>query len=186
MTALDIPAWPDPKSAEGATFFADAQMLFGLWRALRAPNLLAFALIAQAEAESTFGPNAVGDHEKATGEPTAFGLYQRHGDRLEEIKKALGIDVQGLVLAKQNSLAVEVLVTWWELSTFPYLGLGALRTATTPFGAGYQACWRFERAGAAGAALRRGQMAERWAAYFAGASLNLQSEQGFPHAIARP
>jgi hypothetical protein len=161
-----IPTWPDASTKEGQAFFASARELFTLWMAKVGSPVIACGIIAQAEAESAFNPNACGDRGKATGEPTAFGLHQRHQDRLDEILKATGINIKARVLAKVNTLPIEVEATWWELRAHPYLGLEALRNATTPFGAGFQATWRFERAGAAGACVRRGQMAQRWAEYF--------------------
>lgn len=84
MTVEKIPAWPDPTSPEGKNFFANAKAILAAWEAKGASNPLAFAMLAQAEAESSFDPNAKGDHNP-NGEPTAFGLHQWHHPRLTTI-----------------------------------------------------------------------------------------------------
>ena len=175
---LALPAWPDASTSEGQTFFANATAIFKAWKAKGCGNPMALAMVAQAEAESSLDPNTMGDYVDAqgkrlawsahpTGTPTAFGLYQRHPSRLEAIKAALGIDIVAAVKAGRNTVENDVEAAWWELKVFPYLGLAAIESQGTSYGAAIQACALFERAGAANAAQRRGAMAERWSAHIA-------------------
>ncbi len=165
MTAL-LPAWPNPSTLEGKTFFANAKAILAAWKAKGVGNPFAFGMLANAEAESGLDPNATGDHVK--GEPTAFGLYQRHKPRLNAIKGATGIDIFAAVLAGENTAQNEVWASCWELSTMAYLGMNAIESQQTAYGAAYQACALFERAGAADAADRRGRMAESWTMWSSG------------------
>lgn len=165
MTAIDIPAWPDPETPEGVTFFANAMAIVAAWRAHGVGDHFALGMLANAEAESSLDPNAKGDHVK--GEPTAFGIHQWHAPRLAAIKRATGADILADVLAGKGNVQTQVEAAWWELSNFPAgYGVNAISAAASPYMAAYQACALFERAGAADAAQRRGQMATRWAAWF--------------------
>jgi hypothetical protein len=110
MTALPLPAWPDPASPEGAAFFGAAHAILAAWKAHGVANPFAFGMLAQAEAESSLDPNARGDHVK--GEPTAFGLYQRHKARLAAIRGAKGIDILSAVIAGKNTIQNEVEASW--------------------------------------------------------------------------
>lgn len=161
-----IPAWPNSATPEGKTFFANAKAILAAWRAKGVGNPFAFGMLAQGEAESSLDPNAKGDHVK--GEPTAFGLYQRHKPRLDAIKRVKGIDIFAAVLAGKNTIDNEVEASWWELKTMAYIGVKAIASQSTAYGAAYQACALFERAGAADAADRRGKMAETWTMWAAG------------------
>ncbi len=166
MTALPIPAWPDPSTPEGVTFFGNATAIVAAWKAYKVSNPFALSMLAQAEAESGLDPAAKGDHEKlpggALGEPTAFGLHQWHGPRIAAIKAATGIDVAAL-----PPIASQIGAAWWELTSLPWVGMKAIQSQETAYGAAMQACALFERAGALDAATRRGQMAERWSVHFA-------------------
>lgn len=164
MTVEKIPAWPDPTSPEGKNFFANAKAILAAWEAKGASNPLAFAMLAQAEAESSFDPNAKGDHNP-NGEPTAFGLHQWHHPRLTTISVRTGINIEADVLSGKGTVASQIDAAWWELSGLPWLGLKAIQAQITAYGAAMQACTLFERASAADAAQRRGAMAERWLAY---------------------
>ena len=173
--SLPIPAWPDPATLEGVTFFGRAREIVSAWKAHGVSDAFALGLLANAEAESSFDPNAVGD--KHTG--GAYGLYQRHYDRImairdgvkdargEVVKPGRGFDLKALVLAGRNTLQHDVDAAWWEFNAFSFYGLRAMQVQSTPYGAAAQCCATFERAGAANAADRRGLMAERWASWFA-------------------
>ena len=166
MAALPIPEWPDGKTAEGATFFANARAIANAWKAKGVGNAFALGMLAQAEAESSLDPNAMGDH--VNGEPTAYGLHQWHATRCATIKTGAGIDIIADAKAKRGTVESQVDCAWWELTKFPRgYGVNAISAAKTAYMAAYQACALFERAGAANAADRRGKMAERWSAYFA-------------------
>lgn len=148
---LTLPVWPPA----GNAFFANAKAVFDAFRPyLPIPGSL--GMLAQAEAESAFKIDAVGDHD------SAFSIFQWHGPRIAAIKAATGIDI-----AKFPPIAEQCQAALWELNAFPSLGLAQLLAATTAMEAGIAGCQFFERAGAADAAERRGAMAERWSAYAA-------------------
>ena len=169
-----IPAWPDPASPEGATFFGRAHAVAAAWKAHGVGNAFALGMLANAEAESSLDPNAIGDRH--TG--GAYGLYQRHADRIAAIrdgvrdakgrvvKPGLGFDLKALALAGSNTVQNDVEAAWWELNAFSFFGLKAIEAQATAYGCAAQACATFERAGAEDAADRRGQMGERWVAWF--------------------
>jgi Phage tail lysozyme len=163
---IDIPQWPDPATEAGKTFFLRAQEILAAWNPMSLSNPAKFAMLAMAEAESSFDPNAQGDHVGigVAGEATAFGLYQWHAARLAAIKAALGIDISADVRAGRGQIATQVQAAWWELKNLPWTGLKAMEAQSTAYGAALQATALFERAGALDAAQRRGRMAERWAA----------------------
>lgn len=163
----DIPVWPDPATPEGVKFFGFAHAIAASWKAHNVSNAFALGLLAQAEAESSLDPNAAGDH--VSGEPTAFGIHQWHGPRLAAIKAATGIDIIASVKAGEGDVQSQVGAAWWELNHLPWVGMKAIASQATAYGAAMQACSLFERAGALDAATRRGHMAERWAAHFANA-----------------
>ena len=169
--AITIPDWPDPASAEGEIFFSNAQSLFGALSTAKKTPAYCCGLIANFEAESSLDPNAMGDH--VNGEPTAFGMGQRHMARIIAIRdgdrgvKGLGFDIAALARAGKNTILNEVAATFWELDNFSFYGRAAIEAQTTAYMAAYQACALFERAGATNAAERRGKMAERWTVYFA-------------------
>jgi Phage tail lysozyme len=156
MTALSIPAWPDPATAEGKTFFANALVIVDSWRNHGFSIPFALGMLANAEAESSLDPTAMGDRG------TAFGLHQWHGDRIAAIRKSTGIDIAAL-----PPIETQIAAAIWELSNLPWVGMSAIKSQTTAYGAAMQACALFERAGALDATQRRGSMAERWSAHFA-------------------
>ena len=164
MTAITIPAWPDPATPEGVTFFGNARIIAAAWKAHGVSNPFALAMLTMGEAESSLNPNAAGDH--VAGEPTAFGLYQWHAGRLGPIKAATGIDIIADVRARRGSIQTQVEAAWWELGKYAWAGKAAIEAQTNARLAAVQATALFERAGAVAAAERRGQMAERWAAWF--------------------
>ena len=183
---IQIPAWPDPATDEGAAFFAAARKFHSLYRAAGNDRPFAFGLMTMAEAESSFDPNALGDWEingVRTGwkahradyppgaAPISFGAHQRKADRCNAIRDGrkgvpgLGFDIAALALAGQNTIENEVRSVLWELAAFPMgYGSAAIRGAKTAYGVAYNATVMFEKAGtvADGAAEKRGAMAETW------------------------
>ncbi len=178
---MNLPAWPDPASSDGAAFFVAARKFHALYRSAGAENPFAFGMMTQAEAESSFNCNALGDFVDASGTllpwsahpsgtPTSFGAHQRKRDRTNIIRSGhgsftgLGFDIAELALADENTVENEVRATLWELNAFPFYGLAAITRASTAYGAAYQATVTFERAGTlkSGAAEKRGRMAETW------------------------
>ena len=164
--SASIPAWPDPASPEGKTFFANAAAILAAWKAHGVSNPFAYGMLAQAEAESSLDSNAMGDHVQ--GEPTAFGLHQWHKPRLAAIKGATGIDILADVIADKGDIQRQISGAWWELTTQAWLGMKAIEAQATAYGATMQACALFERAGALDAAERRRRLAERWTIYAIG------------------
>ncbi len=162
--ALTIPVWPEAGTPEGVTFFGNARMIAAAWKAHGVSNPFALAMLTMAEAESSLNPNAMGDH--VDGEATAFGMHQWHAARLAVIKTATGIDVVADVKAGRGSIQTQVEAAWFELAKFAWAGKTAIEAQTHARLAAVQATALFERAGAVDAANRRGQMAERWAAWF--------------------
>lgn len=182
---ITLPPWPDPASAEGALYFQRARKFFSLYKAAGYGNPFAFGMMAMADAEASFDPNAIGDYVDAAGKrlawsahpigtPTSFGAHQRKMARVVQIrdgangKPGLGFDIAALVKAKGNTIENEVRATLWELHTFPSYGLAAVEAAGSAYGAAYNATVTFERAGAEGAAERRGAEAESWVMLAAG------------------
>jgi len=153
MITLTLPVWP---SASDASFFAAAKAVFDEFRGYGLPAAGSFGMVAQAEAESAFKLDAVGDHD------SAFGMWQHHGVRIAIIKEKIGIDIRAFPPLDEQCAAA-----WWELQTFPSLGLAELRAAATASEGGIAGCKFFERAGAKDALERRGAMGTRWSTYAA-------------------
>lgn len=152
VTTFTLPIWPPASNA----FFASAKQVFDAFRGYGLPVAGSLGLVAQAEAESAFKIDIIGD------DGSAHGIWQLHSDRIAQIKKATGIDI-----AAPAPIADQCKAAFWELNEYPYLGLAQIRAATTASEAGIIACQLYERAGAANAAERRGMLAERWAVYAA-------------------
>lgn len=160
--AKPIPVWPAPQSPDGVTFFGNAHAIASAWKAHGVGDAFALGMLANAEAESSLDPNAIGD--KSSG--GAYGLHQWHNDRCAAILKATGVDIVGDVRAARGAIQTQIEAAWWELANTPGYGMKAISAAKTAYQAAYRATALFERAGAADAAERRGQMAERWSAWF--------------------
>ena len=170
MAVLSIPEWPAATSSEGLRFFGAAETCFAAWKAKGVSTAFALGMIAQAEAESSFDPNAMGDREtiRSGGKaPTAYGLYQLHGDRMAAVKAGIGIDLEALARAKQCTIAQCIDAAWFEFNHMHWTGMAQIAQQKSARNAAVEACILFERASADGAAERRGQMAERWSVYFA-------------------
>jgi len=114
----------------------------------------AAGFVAQADAESAFQTTARGDHGEA------FGLFQMHGDRLQAIERATGVD-----MVATPAVARQLEGVWWELTHPELIHFNQILKAKTAYDAGFLACKLWERAGAPGQPQKRGQGAEGWAAW---------------------
>jgi hypothetical protein len=153
MTSIVLPIWPP---ASDTAFFAAAREVFEQFRGYGLPIAGSLGMTANAEAESAFKIDIIGD------DGSAHGIFQWHSDRIAAIKKAIGVDI-----ATAPPIDEQCAAAFWELQTLPALGLAQLRAVTTASEAGIAGCQFFERAGAAEAAERRGAMALRWSIYAA-------------------
>ena len=100
--ALTLPVWPPA----GHIFFNRAAQVFNAWMDLGSPVNYAIAMLTQAEFESAFKWNAVGDHDHA------FNMYQWWWNpRGMAILAATGIDIR-----KEQSVKRIVEAASWELS----------------------------------------------------------------------
>jgi hypothetical protein len=174
-----LPAWPDPATDEGATFFASAKKLYALYRAAGEDRPFAFGMMTMAEAEASFDPNALGDYEDAAGNrkrivdpdgtvrdnpayhsltahALSYGAHQRKEDRCNAIRDGrpgvpgLGFDIRALALAGANTLENEARSVLWELMAFPKgYNAAAIRGAKSAWGVAYNATISFEKAGTA-------------------------------------
>jgi hypothetical protein len=148
---LTLPVWPPASNV----FFARAAQCYNAWRDLGVSIPFALAMTTQAEFESAFKANAVGDHH------TAYNFYQDHWNpRGEAILAATGID-----LRTETSIKAIVAAAWWELNHTETKARDAIAAATNARDASVVACTLFEGAGAPAAAERRGLGAERWAVW---------------------
>jgi len=147
-----LPVWPP----SGDPFFARAARVMNKWTSFGVSGVVALGLTANAEAESAFDVAAVGDHDRA------FGLYQWWTNRVLAILANAKIDVRTDPLVERH-----VEAAWWELNS-PYVQVWVdILNSQTANEAAQQVCTLYEGAGALNAAVRRGAMADRWAAYFA-------------------
>ncbi len=131
---IQLPAWPDPASAEGALFFPRAKKFKALYSSTGYANPFAFGMMTMAEAESSFNPNALGDYVDAEGKrlpqsghpygtPTSFGAHQRKMARVIEIRDGrrddksrviipgLGFDISANARMGKNTIENEVRAT---------------------------------------------------------------------------
>jgi hypothetical protein len=148
-----LPVWPPAANY----FFNRAAQTYNAWIALGVSGNFAIAMVTQAEFESAFKWNAVGDKDQA------FNFYQNHWNpRGMAILAATGID-----LRKEQSIKRIVAAAWWELNNTEKKARDAIATATSAHNAAVAACVLFEGAGAANAAERRGLGAQRWETWIA-------------------
>lgn len=134
-----------------------AALIFKFWLAAGFSPAQAAGLLAQADAESSLDPKAVGDHKQA------FGLHQWHGSRADTIKAGCGID-----LTKLPPLEDQLRAALWELQNAEKDALAKIKEASTASAAGYAAARYWERPGSSAQWTKRGATAANWAAYFAG------------------
>jgi len=144
----------EPWPPETDPFFSNAGKSINKWLSYGVSMPFALAMTAQEEAESSFDFKAHGDHR------SAYGLFQFHPDRCALIKSGTGIDIM-----KFPSIEQQIAGAWYELHSTERVAFDAISAAKTARDAGIAACVKYERAGAAMAAQKRGAMSERWAVY---------------------
>ncbi|PPQ39880.1 phage tail tip lysozyme [Rhodoblastus acidophilus] len=137
------------------TYAASAAVILKFWRGAGLTFEQACGMLAQADAESSLDPKAVGDHGQA------FGLQQWHGDRADAIKAGCGVDLRAL-----PPLQDQLKAALWELTHTEKRAWIAIQNARTAYDAGYAACRFWERPGSPIQYARRGQKAEAWVTYF--------------------
>ena len=120
---------------------------------LGASNPLAIAALANADMESAFKPQAIGD------KGTAHSLWQWHDDRAARILQDYGVDV-----TTETSIVALTGALLWEMNTVKAYkpALAAMKAATTAEEAAEIFCEKIEGAGAPGAKERRAADAAWW------------------------
>ncbi len=152
MTApTPLEPWPDPKSGEGQTFFANAKTVASSLAALKWPRPAMLGALARAELESSLEPAVIGDHGEA------HGLWQWHDDRLAAIKAATGIDI-----ARGAGVADQCKALDWETTKNGWEGRADIFGCATANAAAIVFCVLVDRAGAPFAPVRTGLAAVRW------------------------
>jgi hypothetical protein len=134
---------------------AVATQIFKFWLAQGWARHHACGMVAQADAESSFNPKAIGDHHHA------YGLYQLHMDRVLLIKNGCGVDISTL-----PDVDTQLKGIWWELQHSEKHALAMITAATNAYDAGAAACRYYERPGHPGEMDKRGRLAQTWMAYF--------------------
>jgi hypothetical protein len=144
------------QAASAALSYNDkAALIYRFWLANGFTPAQAAGLLAQADAESSLDPKAVGDHDEA------FGLDQWHMARVDAIRNGCGVD-----LKKLPSLADQLKAALWELQHAEKGALAEIRAAKTAYDAGYAACRFWERPFSTAQYGKRGAAAEKWAVFF--------------------
>jgi hypothetical protein len=143
------------KTMDQKAYHATAATILKFWMAHGFTFEQACGLLAQADAESSLKPGAVGDHGQA------FGIHQWHADRVAAIKRGCGVD-----LHKLPPLEDQLKAALWELQGPEKRAWQAIREARTAYDAGYAGCRFWERPASALQSVKRGQKAESWAGYF--------------------
>ena len=103
------------------TYDASAATIIKFWKGAGLALAQTCGLLAQADAESSLNPKAVGDHDEA------FGLDQWHVSRIDAIRNGCGVD-----LTKLPPLADQLKAALWELThteTAAWTRIKATRTA---------------------------------------------------------
>jgi hypothetical protein len=138
-------------------YTANARAIYAWWRARGMSHVFACGMLAQADAESSLDPNAIGDRDEA------FGLHQLHMDRIKLIRDG---DKQwpgcGIDLSKLPAVPLQLDAVFWELQHSEQHALTEVLAATTAYDAGAAASRFYERPGAAGQAAKRGELAQKW------------------------
>jgi hypothetical protein len=147
MTGLDL-----------KSYYANAATIYKFWIGSGFTPEVASGLLAQADAESSLNPAAVGDHG------AAFGIDQWHENRARAIKAGCGVDLRA---TPKPSLSDQLKAALWELKHTEAAALRHVVAAKTAYDAGFAAAKYWERPGAPGQPDKRGKTAEKWAAYFA-------------------
>ncbi len=78
-------------------YYPNATVIYEFWRAAGLTPAQAAGLLAQADAESSLDPKAVGDRDQA------FGIDQWHAARVDAIRNGCGVDLARLRLWKISS-----------------------------------------------------------------------------------
>jgi hypothetical protein len=144
-----------------AQYYLNAKEIHAFWLAKQQTPIFAAAMLAQADAESSLDPNAIGDHHEASG------LHQLHMDRIKLIRDGNGTwPGCGIDVSKLPSIARQLEAVWWELQHSEMHALKMIREATTAYDAGFAASAFYERPGAPGQNVKRGHRAVFWASYF--------------------
>jgi hypothetical protein len=138
-----------------AQYYANVKSIHDAIIAAGETPLFAAAMIAQSDAESSNDPKAIGDHGEA------WGLWQWHIDRVVAIRHGCGIDIHLL-----PPVADQVKAMLWEMHHVEKSAYAKINACKTSYDAGMTACTAYERAGAPGQAVKRGNRAAFWAAYF--------------------
>lgn len=139
-----------------STYDAKAAAIYEFWLSAGLTSAQACGLLAQAEAESSLNPKAVGDHDQA------FGLEQWHLSRVDAIRNGCGVD-----LAALPPLADQLKAALWELQHTERRAFARIKAAKTAYDAGYAACRYWERPASTAQYAKRGDAAEKWAVRFA-------------------
>ena len=152
---IPLPKWPLASNI----FFVRAAQLYNEWLAVPVSRPFAIGMLTQAEFESAFKVDAIGDSG------TAYNLYQWHwSGRGNVILSGTGIDIR-----TETNFKRLVAAAWWEMNNTRYTkARDAILAAATEVDAAIAACTYFEGAGAEDAAERRGAGAERWGSWIAG------------------
>jgi hypothetical protein len=138
-----------------ASYNERAATIYQFWLANGFTPAQACGLLAQADAESSLKPDAVGDHGQA------FGMQQWHRERVDAIRNGCGVD-----LTKLPPLADQLKAALWELQHTEKHALNQIKATKTAFDAGYAAARFWERPAAVAQYSKRGNTAEAWGVYF--------------------
>lgn len=139
-----------------AAFYQTAATIYKFFVAKGLTPDQACGIVAQADAESSENPKAVGDKDHA------FGLFQLHVDRITLIKAGTGIDIHALPSVEDQCAGV-----WYELNHSEKRALTQIKAQKTAYDAGFVACRFYERPGSIAQWAKRGGAAQKWAEYFA-------------------
>ena len=136
-------------------YYQNAKTIFDFWRSNGLTVAQACGLLAQADAESSLNPEAVGDHGRA------FGIDQWQPPRCKAIVEGCGID-----LTKLPPLETQLKAALWEFKGPERHAFEAIRQQTTAYDAGFVACRLWERPASPAQWARRGISAHKWFEYF--------------------
>lgn len=164
---LPLSAWPAFNTAHPHPYFVSAAKLFNAARRMGYPIPAAIGMfVTQPDMEAAFKPRVVGDHGEA------FNICQWHEPRISNILKGCNIDVTTETDLNRLAMAMD-----WELRNTHRRAREAILAAENAADAARAACTYYEGAGAADAAERRANEAERWSA-FIGRNLAWVEAQG--------
>ena len=157
LTKKPLPIWPTFNLFHPDVFFIRAAVLYNAWKDKGVSDDFAVAMIVNAEFESAFRAESIGDKGEA------FNLYQWHWHpRGDTILSETGIDV-----CTERDLHRIVDAAWWELNNTHIRARKAIEAALNASDAAEAACRLYEGAGAPEAAERRSVGAVRWVRFLA-------------------